>query len=127
MKNKCSLYGTSDSSSIHHHHHIRFTALHKIPSCGSAWIKQRSLISFFIPSNQAFFGFPLLLMREIFISLAILRHEAERARSSWQNHLSHHITQVEFIKNFTWVMNTRLITADQTDNCTVVSLESLQI
>ena len=37
------------------------------------------------------------------------------------------VTQVGFIKKFTWVMNTGLNAVDPTDNCTVISLESLQI
>ena len=37
------------------------------------------------------------------------------------------VTQVEFIKKSTWVMNTGLNAADPTDNCTLISLESLQI
>ena len=37
------------------------------------------------------------------------------------------VTQVEFIKKCTWVMNTGLNTADPTDHGTVISFESLQI
>ena len=65
----------------------RTAALQKIRSCGSVWVRQRSLISFFTQSNQVFLGLPLILREEIFISLAILMHEAEGARSLWPNHL----------------------------------------
>ena len=47
--------------------HCRTAALQKIRSCGSMWVRQRSLISFFTQSNQVFLGLPLLLREEIFI------------------------------------------------------------
>ena len=67
--------------------HCRTASLQKIRSCWSVWVRQRSLISFFTQSNQVFLGLPLLLREEIFISLAILMHEAEGGRSTGPKHL----------------------------------------